>query len=142
MSKIHMREKLIEKSVTPSGAPTSLKLGPNNWYIYHHKFKFSWHSKQNHLCKYTLNCWKNYSIFPHLYSKSQRRRCSMHSYSMGGVIALRCKFFFATFVFQRWTIFSTILMSNGNHFFVRKKLPRVIRIRHLCIQDYVVIVKY
>ena len=49
MSKIHMREKLIEKSVTPSGAPTSLKLGPNNWYIYHHKFKFSWHSKQNHL---------------------------------------------------------------------------------------------
>ena len=49
MSKIHMREKLIEKSVTPSGAPTSLKLGPNNWYICHHKLKFSWHSKQNHL---------------------------------------------------------------------------------------------
>ena len=34
MSKIHMREKLIEKSVTPSGAPTSLKFGPNSWYIF------------------------------------------------------------------------------------------------------------
>ena len=85
--------------------------------FYHQKSKFSWYSKQNHLYFKLLK--KLLNISPLLFKIITQAQFYAQLLN-GRSNCLALQVFFATFVFQRWTIFSTILMSNGNHFFVIK----------------------